>query len=95
MLASDLNNPEFSNPMNPDTVVHAEFYDHAALDTWATQEKGIKVYKPECPFIRISIPGNDKSIVERPADGSDGSREPWPACAILHREHDGTSLVLQ
>lgn len=76
MLASDLNNPEFIGPKNPDDILHIEFYDHAALDTWKTQQTGIKSYKDSCPFIRIAIPGNPNLTVERPADGKDTKR--WP-----------------
>lgn len=76
MLASDLNNAEFVGAKNPDDILHIEFYDYAALDTWKTQQTGIKSYKDECPFIRIAIPGNPNLTVERPADGKDIKR--WP-----------------
>ena len=76
MLASDLNNPEYANPQNPDQLLQVEFYMHAAEDTWKTQETGIKAYRAECPFIRISIPGNQLSVVERPANGTDPKRFP-------------------
>lgn len=74
MLASDLDNPEFIGPKNPDEVLHVEFYDHAALDVWKTKETGIKSYKEECPYVRISIPGNPHSMIERPADKRDTLR---------------------
>ena len=76
MLASDLNNKEFANPQNPDDLLHVEFYNHAALDTWETQRTGIKTYVKECPFVRISVPGNQQLTVERPAEGQDAQR--WP-----------------
>ena len=76
MLASDLDNPEFAGPVNPDSMLSVEFYDYAALDKWETDKTGIKTYRTECPFVRISIPGNDKSIVERPAEGIDTRRFP-------------------
>jgi len=76
MLASDLDNPEFLGPKNPDEVLHVEFYDHAALDTWKTNDTGIKSYKESCPYVRISIPGNPHSMIERAADGRDTLRFP-------------------
>jgi hypothetical protein len=76
MLASDLNNPDFVNPLNPDSMLHVEFYMHAALDKTKTDETGIKSYKDECPFVRIMVPGNDKTIIERPAEKRDA--EKWP-----------------
>lgn len=76
MLASDDNNPEFSNPKDPDSLLHVEFYDYKALDDWETREKGTKIYRKECPFIRIQVPGNNLNIIERPADGRDVLRFP-------------------
>lgn len=76
MLASDLNNPEFLGAKDPNSMLHVEFYNYAALDTWKTHETGIKTYLKECPYVRISIPGNDKTIIERPADGRDARNFP-------------------
>jgi hypothetical protein len=76
MLASDLNNTEFVGAKNPDEVLHVEFYDHAALDSWKTNQTGIKTYKEACPFVRISIPGNPHSMIERAADNRDTQRFP-------------------
>lgn len=76
MLASDLNNNEFAGARNPNDLLHVEFFDHAALDTWKTDATGIKTYKAECPFIRIAIPGNPNLTVERPADGRDMQNYP-------------------
>jgi len=87
MLASDLNNPEFTGASNPDNILHVEFYSYAALDTWKTNETGIKSYKAECPFIRISIPGNKDLTVERPADGRDAKR--WPRQWLVFQMQTG------
>lgn len=87
MLASDLSNPEFVGAKNPDDILHIEFYDHAALDTWKTQTTGIKSYKDECPFIRIAIPGNPNLTVERPADGKDTRR--WPRQWLFYQMQTG------
>ena len=76
MLASDLNNTEFAGARNPNDLLHVEFYDHAALDLWKTEETGIKTYKAECPFIRIAIPGNKDLTIDRPADGRDTREYP-------------------
>lgn len=76
MLASDLNNPEFAGAINPDAMVQVEFYDHEALDSWKTEETGIKAYKPKCAYIRITIPGRQDLTVERPADQRDANRFP-------------------
>lgn len=76
MLASDLNNPEFAGARNPDDILHVEFYDHAALDTWETNKTGVKTYLKECPYVRISVPGNQLSVTEVPADNTHVQRFP-------------------
>ncbi len=76
MLASDLNNPEFIGPVNPDDMLSVEFYDYEELDTHTYKTTGEKKYKAICPFVRISIPGNKDTIIERPAEGRDAVK--WP-----------------
>ena len=87
MLASDLNNKDFANPINPDEMLHVEFYNHAALDTWETERTGIKTYVKECPFVRITIPGNKELTVERPAEGADAKR--WPRQWLVFQMQSG------
>ncbi len=76
MLASDLDNPGFTGAQNPDDLLSVQFYDHEALDTWKTNETGIKSFKASCPYIRIAIPGNPNLTIERPADGKDVKKHP-------------------
>jgi hypothetical protein len=76
MLASDIDNPEFLGSKNPDDMLHVEFYDYAAPDPWATRETGIQSFRKECPFVRIQVPGQKDTIIERPADGKDLKRFP-------------------
>lgn len=91
MLASDLNNTEFANPQNPDSMLTVEFYDHAALDTWAYEQTGVKSYVKECPFVRVSIPGRSDLTVERPADGADTKR--WPRQWLIYQMSKGNHAV--
>ncbi len=64
MLASDLANPEFANPQNPDKLLHVEFYMHAPVDPNKSRDLNKKVLMPEQPFIRIMKPGDNTSIIE-------------------------------
>ncbi|HXC38411.1 MAG TPA: hypothetical protein VN667_05650 [Burkholderiales bacterium] len=76
-LASDVNNPAFSGAVsNPDSLLSVEFYWNEPLDTWASENKGVPVKLKKMPYIRIAIPGNDKSIIERPASERDAERFP-------------------
>jgi hypothetical protein len=64
MLASDLNNPEFTGARNPDDGLYKEFFWHEPVDGWASMEKSkeaqrnIVVKLPKQPFIRIMVPGD-------------------------------------
>lgn len=75
-LASDLDNTEFVGAQNPDNILSVQFYDYASLDKFKTEQTGIKSYRAECPFVRIAVPGNDKSVIERPAEPRDVARFP-------------------
>ena len=87
LMASDDDNPAFVNPRNPDDVMSVEFYDYKALDQWKTRETGEKTYLPEFPYIRIAQPGNDKSIIERPAMEADRKR--WPKHWLYYQMQTG------
>ena len=71
LLASDLNNPEFAGAINPDSLLHCEFYMHNPLDKWASEEASYKEgrnirinkYKEAVPFCRIMKPGDNTSII--------------------------------
>ena len=39
MLASDLNNPEFVNPLNPDSQLYVEFFNSKIIDKWRSDEE--------------------------------------------------------
>lgn len=74
-LATDINNPAFSGAVaNPDSLLSVEFYYHEPIDTWASQGKAIPVKLAKMPFIRISVPGKDDTVIERPAHGDDATR---------------------
>src|SRR5690242_9174952 len=70
MLASDLNNPAFVGAVNPDDLLHVEFYWHEPIDKWKSEEESGKqqrkvVVKMErMPYIRIMTPGREDLIIE-------------------------------
>lgn len=70
MLASDLNNPEFVNPMNPDGLLYVEFYMHEPILKWQSELKSeeagrrVVVKGPKQAFVRIMRPGDQTSILE-------------------------------
>lgn len=76
MIASDLNNPAFTGPINPDTLLHVEFYWHEPEDVHKSEAAGKIVRLPKQPYIRIQNPGDKTSIVESPVFERHKAR--WP-----------------
>ena len=71
MLASDLNNPEFINPQNPDTMLYVEFYLDNPLDKWASDQKSydegrkcaVLKHKTSVPYVKIMKPGDNTTLI--------------------------------
>lgn len=67
MLASDLNNTEFSGARDPDSGLYVEFFWNEPIDGWASREKSneaqrnVVVKLPKQPFVRIMVPGDKTS----------------------------------
>jgi len=76
MLASDLANPEFVNPQNPDALMHVEFFWHEPVDKWESERIGKEVRGPRQPFIRIMRAGDQTTMLETPV--RDDHKQRWP-----------------
>ena len=76
MVASDLNNPAFVGAINPDTLLHVEFYMHEPEDVHKSEAAGKIVRLPATPYIRIQNPGDKTSVVESPVLERHKAR--WP-----------------
>ena len=87
MLASDMNNREFTNPLNPDDLLHVEFYMHAPLDPNKSQIAGKAVYGETVPFVRIMRPGDNTSIIETPVRNDHQAR--WPQRWLAFQMKEG------
>ena len=80
MLASDVANPEFVNPTDPDAALSVEFYMDNPPDKWASDQKSYeenrKVVVPlhtddkgdpvDMPYVRIMKPGDSTTIIVQP-----------------------------
>lgn len=93
MLASDLNNPEFVNPINPDTLLHVEFYWKEPVDKWKSEQEGKEVRGPRKPYIRMMKPGDQTSIIETPVRDDHKARFPrlWLAWQMKEKMIGGTA----
>ena len=92
-LASDLNNPEFVGAMNPDELLHVEFYYHEPVDKWASdaasyeQGKKVVIKRPKQPFVRIMKPGDKNSVMEVAVREEHKRR--WPAKWMYFQINEG------
>lgn len=80
MLASDLNNPNFSGATNPDSLLHVVFYLRSEVDNFQSEKEGRKIFY-EVPYVRILTPGNQLSEIDTPVREDHKQRFPlhWAA----------------
>ena len=76
MMASDFNNPKFMGAMNPDQILHAEFYWHEPEDVHKSEAAGKVVRLEKMPYVRIQLPGDHTSIMECPV--TEDHKRRWP-----------------
>lgn len=75
-IASDLNNKNFMGSVNPDSLLHVEFYWHEPEDMNKSMEAGKIIKGQKIPYIRIQAPGDKSSVVETPV--RDDHKRRWP-----------------
>ncbi len=64
MLASDVANPEFVNPQNPDAGLQVEFFIWTRRDPVDAEGKPYTAFEGK-PFVRIEKPGDKTFMVEQ------------------------------
>lgn len=87
MLASDLNNPEFVNPTNPEELLHVEFFWKEPVLKWQSELQGKEVRGPRTAFVRIMRPGDQTSIHETPV--RDDHKARWPKKWLVWQMKEG------
>lgn len=94
MLASDLNNPDFMNPMNPDSLLHVEFFMKEPVNKWQSEHKGKEVRGMRIPYVRIMRPGDPTSIIESAVRDDHKARWPqkWMAFQMREGMMEGTAV---
>ena len=75
-IASDLSNKNFLGSVNPDSLLHVEFYWHEPEDMNKSMEAGKIVKGPKMPYVRIQAPGDKTSTIETPV--RDEHKRRWP-----------------
>lgn len=75
MLASDLANPDFAGAHNPDSHLAVIFYAKPVQHEFESQQKGRPIFY-DCDFVKIFVPGDATSIIDRPVREDDKARFP-------------------
>ena len=80
MLASDLNNTNFVNPVNPDSLLAVKFYNKSVQNNHKTRKEGRPIFD-EVTYIEIMTPGNQLNIIDTPVREDHKQRFPiqWAA----------------
>jgi hypothetical protein len=63
MLASDMANPDFVNPMNPDNTLTVIFYTKPIQNQFRTESEGRPIFD-DCDMVRITTPGDQLNIID-------------------------------
>ena len=84
MLASDVNNPQFTGAINPDSVLAVWFFAKPIKNPFRTQKEGRAIFE-DVVYIHIEAPGDRDSIIERPKYESDEQRFPLHWAAWLNK----------
>lgn len=75
MLASDVNNPEFVNPQNPDRAHVARFYIQPVKNEFESQKQGRPIFS-DVEYVEIFTPGSQLNIIQTPAREDHKARFP-------------------
>ena len=76
MLASDLANPQFVGPVNPDEMLDVEFFWHEPEDVLKSEVAGKVIRLPKMIYIRIKEPADHTSEVRTVA--LERHKQRWP-----------------
>ena len=95
-IASDLNNPNFQGPINPDSLLSVEFFMHEPEDVHKSEAAGTLIRGPKVPYVRIQNPGDHTSIMESPVLESHKRRFPekWLYFQIQNNMVEGAADFL-
>lgn len=66
MLASDLNNPEFAGPINPDSKLAVQFYSRPVRNQFRSDQEGRPIFEDR-DYVKIFVPGDSTSVIDTPA----------------------------
>lgn len=75
MLATDVNNPEFSGAKNPDAALIVEFYNRPVQNNFASSKAGRAIFE-DTIYVRINVPGVKESQWDMPARSDHQQRFP-------------------
>lgn len=92
MLASDLQNPEFTGAMNPDSLLHVVFYSKPVHQPFDSEKEGSPIFK-DCDFVKIHTPGNQLNVIDRIVVDDDKKRFPLHWARYKEMRGDAETVV--
>lgn len=92
MLASDMNNPNFVGPTNPDSLLHVTFYMRTEKDNFKSEKEGRPIFY-EVPYVKILTPGNQLSEIDTPAREDHKQRFPRHWEVFQNSQGNGEQII--
>lgn len=74
-LASDLDNNEYVGAVDPNSLLHVQFYSRPVLQPFLSEQEKRPIYK-DLDFVKIHTPGNQLNIIDVPVD--EGHKAQFP-----------------
>lgn len=89
-IATDDSNPNFVGANNPDSRLWVRFYMRPLQNAFETEQQGRPIFA-DTLFVEIRIPGDNLTIIDRPANASDQARFPrhWAHFQNTQGKDDG------
>ena len=63
LLPSDLNNPDYAGPINPDSRLAVQFYSKPIQNEFESIKQGRPIFEDR-DFVKIMVPGDPTSIID-------------------------------
>jgi len=92
MLASDLNNPAFVGPTNPDNALSVWFLSKPVQNPFRTAKEGRPIFE-DVIYIHIESGGDKDTVIERPKYESDESRFALQWAAYMNAHGNDPQMV--
>jgi len=92
MLASDLQNPEFSGATNPDSLLTVSFYSKPVHQPFESEKEGRPIFK-DVDFVKIFTPGSSLNVIDSFAEEEHKRRFPLQWARYQNSKGSGDQII--